>query len=243
MQFRSIALSAMTALVLLALAPEANAASVTFNFDAKYDAAASAANATGDTSNLIDFSAGLVDGQIIHGSLSYDPAAAPLVTNTGTGFNTANYGSLVLSLTLPTFNGSLPNFALVIDATTSAVTTDRFQTGFPIDTSFTGHSIMGAVGLDFIGSLTTFSSTSLPSSLHLADFTSAIFYEEQTDIASGQTFGHNKFVFNLISLTDGSETPPGATPLPAALPLFVGGLGALGLLGWCRKRKAAALAA
>jgi hypothetical protein len=31
------------------------------------------------------------------------------------------------------------------------------------------------------------------------------------------------------------------TPLPAALPLFVTGLGALGLLGWRRKRKAAAL--
>ena len=29
-----------------------------------------------------------------------------------------------------------------------------------------------------------------------------------------------------------------ATPLPAALPLFTTGLGALGLLGWRRKRKA-----
>ena len=29
----------------------------------------------------------------------------------------------------------------------------------------------------------------------------------------------------------------GATPLPEALPLFAGGLGALGLLGWRRKRK------
>ena len=29
------------------------------------------------------------------------------------------------------------------------------------------------------------------------------------------------------------------TPLPAALPLFATGLGALGLLGWRRKRKAA----
>jgi hypothetical protein len=33
------------------------------------------------------------------------------------------------------------------------------------------------------------------------------------------------------------------TPLPAALPLFAGGLGALGLLGLRRKRKAAAIAA
>ena len=33
------------------------------------------------------------------------------------------------------------------------------------------------------------------------------------------------------------------TPLPATLPLFATGLGALGLLGWRRKKKAAALAA
>ncbi|HUL86553.1 MAG TPA: VPLPA-CTERM sorting domain-containing protein [Pseudolabrys sp.] len=36
---------------------------------------------------------------------------------------------------------------------------------------------------------------------------------------------------------------PVVTPLPAALPLFVTGLGALGLIGWRRKKKAAALAA
>ncbi len=44
-------------------------------------------------------------------------------------------------------------------------------------------------------------------------------------------------------ITLGSSTP-GATPLPAALPLFATGLGALGLFGWRRKRKAfAAIAA
>ena len=37
--------------------------------------------------------------------------------------------------------------------------------------------------------------------------------------------------------------PPPTTPVPAALPLFAGGLGALGLLGWRRMRKAASLAA
>ena len=35
----------------------------------------------------------------------------------------------------------------------------------------------------------------------------------------------------------------GATPLPPALPLFASGLGAMGLLGWRRKKKARALAA
>ena len=37
--------------------------------------------------------------------------------------------------------------------------------------------------------------------------------------------------------------PVSATPLPATLPLFASGLGALGLLGWRRKRKNAAIAA
>ena len=39
------------------------------------------------------------------------------------------------------------------------------------------------------------------------------------------------------------QTGLSGTPLPAALPLFASGLGALGLLGWRRKRKVASLAA
>jgi len=42
--------------------------------------------------------------------------------------------------------------------------------------------------------------------------------------------------------TEGGGTLP-AVPLPATLPLFATGLGALGLLGWRRKRKATALSA
>ena len=41
----------------------------------------------------------------------------------------------------------------------------------------------------------------------------------------------------------GEGEPVRAVPLPAALPLFATGLGALGLLGWRRKRKLAAVAA
>jgi hypothetical protein len=33
------------------------------------------------------------------------------------------------------------------------------------------------------------------------------------------------------------SSPPSATPLPAALPLFASGLGGVGLFGWFRKRK------
>jgi len=45
------------------------------------------------------------------------------------------------------------------------------------------------------------------------------------------------YLFGDISYSRAAETP-----LPAALPLFASGLGALGLFGWCRKKKAQAAA-
>lgn len=61
-------------------------------------------------------------------------------------------------------------------------------------------------------------------------------YSGQTGIIQfGEVFqGHAYFVAGFF--TSSVET----TPLPAALPLFATGLGALGLLGWRRSRKAAA---
>jgi hypothetical protein len=41
----------------------------------------------------------------------------------------------------------------------------------------------------------------------------------------------------IVQIAVGPGDPTGSTPLPAALPLFATGLGALGLLGWTRKRK------
>jgi hypothetical protein len=50
---------------------------------------------------------------------------------------------------------------------------------------------------------------------------------------------------NVFTTVNGiaTEAATAATPLPAALPLFATGLGAVGLLGWRRKKKAAVLAA
>jgi hypothetical protein len=48
-----------------------------------------------------------------------------------------------------------------------------------------------------------------------------------------------------VLTTDGAspgDPNPGTTPVPAALPLFATGLGAMGLLGWRRKKKAATAA-
>ena len=43
--------------------------------------------------------------------------------------------------------------------------------------------------------------------------------------------------YYLLTVGDEGLAPVGTTPLPAALPLFASGLGALGLFGWRRKRK------
>ena len=52
------------------------------------------------------------------------------------------------------------------------------------------------------------------------------------------------FDFFIDNVHFNEALPPGlTTPLPAALPLFASGLSALGLFGWRKKRKAAAVAA
>jgi hypothetical protein len=55
-----------------------------------------------------------------------------------------------------------------------------------------------------------------------------------TTVASGILFN------NVVGHGLGGDITYSATPLPAALPLFATGLGALGLFGWRRKRKKAA---
>jgi len=67
------------------------------------------------------------------------------------------------------------------------------------------------------------------------------FFASDYIAAAGFTLGDP---LKLVAFTAGEITGDAqssavfATPLPAALPLFAGGLGALGLLGWRRKRRA-----
>jgi hypothetical protein len=65
-------------------------------------------------------------------------------------------------------------------------------------------------------------------------------------LTSFQLSSTNSPVNNIPSTIGGTVAlalAPAATPLPAALPLFAGGLGAIGLFGWRRKKKPAILAA
>lgn len=60
---------------------------------------------------------------------------------------------------------------------------------------------------------------------------------------SGNDYGTNSFSSAGWGLVTGFVVSPSTTPLPATLPLFATGLGALGLLAWRRKKKATPLAA
>lgn len=68
-----------------------------------------------------------------------------------------------------------------------------------------------------------------PFNVAAGDTLAILFY-----MTAGQEFG------SLNGLTDVVDFAASATPLPAALPLFVAGLGSMGLLGWRRKRRAQA---
>jgi len=65
-------------------------------------------------------------------------------------------------------------------------------------------------------------------------------YLSTTD--GGVSSGFYPGIPGTLTVTDASspEDPLSPVPLPATLPLFASGLGALGLLGWRRKKKAAA---
>lgn len=95
-------------------------------------------------------------------------------------------------------------------------------------------------GVILDGSLTW--ASGVPNTITLADG-SVI----EIDFQGGKSIILNNSITTQAYITVESLGPEGgpavATPLPAALPLFVSGLGALGLFGWRRKRKTQAKAA
>jgi hypothetical protein len=102
---------------------------------------------------------------------------------------------------------------------------------------------------DGSGTLTLYSDAALPGNgkaiVGTPDITIGINGWAYGD-ASGVWYSQDRYGYTLTASGEATITElPGVgdsleTPLPAALPLFATGLGGLGLLGWRRKRKAAA---
>jgi hypothetical protein len=154
------------------------------------------------------------------------PANAVVVyTVTGTGVNQPSVGaSFSFTYTSPTF----------INSDLSNVTLDSCSTSDPAyvcaQANFRPAADFGGLGVyDFIEFLYNNASDNSPSGSANLLFALGAF-------GSVGSYPVQPFSFSLDAVLTVSQV---ATPLPAALPLFATGLGAMGLLGWRRKRKTA----
>jgi len=77
----------------------------------------------------------------------------------------------------------------------------------------------------------------------LGSFTTGAGQTSLTVLFSASASGSGTVGLSLDDFFFTAEASNIATPLPAALPLFASGIGGLGLLGWRKKKKAAAIAA
>ena len=163
--------------------------------------------------------------------------------------NAANATTYNLTLTDPsnaTYDGT---GTLVIAGTPAPSGTDQFCL-----MNGCGGGTLTSLSFSIDGGLFLFSTSGSGVSFPSATFTNSVL----TALSFGQTVGGNDqlqmpysggltYSFNQYSnpsvFTTGAITDSlAATPLPAALPLFAGGLGMLGLIGRRRKRRAAAIA-
>ena len=96
-----------------------------------------------------------------------------------------------------------------------------------INTSFASNAPSGGTGATITGTL--------PYTLE-----SFSFMGTGSDVLSIAAYNNKSYYYVDDVSISGGTTPP-TVPLPSALPLFATGLGALGLLGWRRKKRAAPL--
>jgi hypothetical protein len=163
---------------------------------------------------------------------------SPIFVGPTTGFAT----NVISGNTLSFSDGLIviPNNVLVVEPSTSLLNVTRFTapaTGvYNLTGSFSDLQV-ASVGLSIVANGSTLFSASYDgSSNHQADIPFSIANILLTQgmnldfvISSG---GDQSF--DIVGL----QAQISQAPLPAALPLFATGLGAMGLLGWWRKRKA-----
>ena len=176
-------------------------------------------------------------GDTLTGNYTFDSTAAALA---GSNSTTSVFNALLgLNFTVGAYSASSAA-SQEIQVGNNEAFSDRYSIVSRASDGLTGPNI-GVLALEsFIIRLddqtkTVFSDALiLPTSLNLSSFDRAEFFlifhnidnPDSTFLISGRL----------------TEFSVAETPIPAALPLFATGLGALGLLGWRRKKKAAALA-
>jgi hypothetical protein len=175
-----------------------------------------------------------------------DANAATTTPVTQTFFIQANFGSPVTQpLAFAQFNPSLGTLTSV-DFSLASFT----NSGGPAMASVQVSGSSTALG-NFTGSVGPFdfsNVTGLQGGLTTADFTGSGNIDVDLNLTSlnaiivaewfSSTLGAPAGIPAGLTLVYDYTPAAPATPLPAGLPLFATGLGALGLLGWFRKRKA-----
>jgi hypothetical protein len=170
-----------------------------------------------------------------------------LTTDTATFTGTQAGNAAVINLNGPSFAASGGN-----DFLTNTFAGQTFTGVYALTISLS--SAVTAFGLDFgttfMGQTVTFTLSDSGTSVATEQVTTAQSFSNAIDFVgfiSSDPF--NTITLSLVGpsglgVEDVTTATAGvaATLLPAALPLFAGGLGALGLLGWRRKRTARSLA-
>jgi hypothetical protein len=169
--------------------------------------------------------------------------------------STLFFGAQAATLTGDTITQTDPTGTHSVLVGTGVDLTEAFLT-FDYDAGTLGNEFIMAVGDatgPFFGAYT---SAPVTSTITLSDLSfsggqvltgfnvlSSIFGPITVDILSSTSLSLSFFdgatipTGNTELLTGDFITGPAATPVPAALPLFATGLGALGLLGWRKRRK------
>ena len=172
-------------------------------------------------------------GQAVSFTFAYDTSKTDLEINTFLG---------VYVNALTSGFGSVGSYVFSLSTSNIIIRDNAPNDQFFASGGASGASV-GAYNLGSAGIVLTdatnavFINDNLPTVLNLSDFTAGQRLIELNFTLEGDAR------FGAVLEANISDLSIAQTPLPAALPLFAGGLGALGLLGWRRKKKAEALAA
>jgi len=213
-----------------ALSP-AGAQATTLSFTAKLTSSIAVGS---HLSDLFDYAAGLGIGDTITGNVTYDPSV-PRTGGNATSIGVYNPSGATMHIFLPSGAISLSNIGMLVFNGVGLGSSDSVYFSEQQSTPLGGNvAIQSNFNLDFNGSDTVFGNTSIPNTLSLANFPNSTL-EVETEYDITNFVGKRDMFFQLTSVT------PAATPLPASLPLFASGLGALGLAGWRKRRKRTAV--
>jgi hypothetical protein len=165
---------------------------------------------------------------------------------------TAHADTFQLEFSFNNFTSGAP-----VDPVSGTIIFDKSPINFSVlsvisvDLTIAGHSysVPPVSGSNFLGPINLIPFSSVWSDCSAGCFVSAsrdnfgIVWLTNTGAATNMFYAVPSIanIFESTTASVFSFTPVGTVPLPAALPLFATGLGALSLLGWRRKRKLSAL--